>query len=199
VDGSPHCTVLRYYSVLLPYSFSVCEQAEKLEVLDHAFSVTSMSASIGQWLCLRIRHWSKGEARTSLYYHLRTYYWFTLAMPSGVWQWYSVEYMVNKGQQRTVFLYTRLSPRRSCPRIISQLVFIVGLAPSICMNQGSSDQIIEPHHPKCSGETSNQNNFCLSSWSNRKVFAQVSLIINLFSSDAHSMTQYWCIKCFSCI
>ena len=35
-------------SVLLPYSFSVCEQAEKLEVLDHAFSVTSMSASIGQ-------------------------------------------------------------------------------------------------------------------------------------------------------
>ena len=26
----------------------VCEQAEKLEVLDHALSVTSMSASIGQ-------------------------------------------------------------------------------------------------------------------------------------------------------
>ena len=35
-------------SVLLPYSFPVCEQAEKLEVLDHAFGVTSMSASIGQ-------------------------------------------------------------------------------------------------------------------------------------------------------
>ena len=33
--------------VLLPYSFSLCEQAEKLEVLDHK-SVTSMSASIGQ-------------------------------------------------------------------------------------------------------------------------------------------------------
>ena len=33
-------------AVLLPYSFSVCEQAEKLEVPDHAFSVTSMSASI---------------------------------------------------------------------------------------------------------------------------------------------------------
>ena len=45
------CMVLRYYSVLLPYSFSVCEQAEKLEILDHAFSVTSMTASIGQWLC----------------------------------------------------------------------------------------------------------------------------------------------------
>ena len=42
------CMVLQYYSVLLPYSLSVCEQAEKLEVLDHAFSVTSMSASIGQ-------------------------------------------------------------------------------------------------------------------------------------------------------
>ena len=70
VHASLRCTVLRYYSVLLPYSFSVCEQAEKLEVLDHAFSVTSMSASIGQWLCLRIRHWSKGQARTSLDYHL---------------------------------------------------------------------------------------------------------------------------------
>ena len=35
-------------AVLLPYSFSLCEQAEKLEVLDHALSVTSMSASIGQ-------------------------------------------------------------------------------------------------------------------------------------------------------
>ena len=35
-------------AVLLPYSFSVCEQAEKLEVLDHAFTVISMSASIGQ-------------------------------------------------------------------------------------------------------------------------------------------------------
>ena len=35
-------------SVLLPYSLSACEQAEKLGVLDHAFSVTSMSESIGQ-------------------------------------------------------------------------------------------------------------------------------------------------------
>ena len=35
-------------SLLLPYSLSVCEQAEKLEVLDYALSVTSMSASIGQ-------------------------------------------------------------------------------------------------------------------------------------------------------
>ena len=34
--------------VLLPYSLSVCEQAEKLEVLEYAFSVTSKSASIGQ-------------------------------------------------------------------------------------------------------------------------------------------------------
>ena len=38
-----------YYRLLLPsHSFSVCEQAEKLEVLDHDFSATSMSASIGQ-------------------------------------------------------------------------------------------------------------------------------------------------------
>ena len=48
VHASQHCMVLRYYSVLLPYSFSVCEQAEKLDVLDYALSVTSMSASIGQ-------------------------------------------------------------------------------------------------------------------------------------------------------
>ena len=34
--------------VLLPYSFSLCEQAEKLEILGLAFSVTSMSTSIGQ-------------------------------------------------------------------------------------------------------------------------------------------------------
>ena len=33
-------------ATLLPYSFSVCEQAEKLDVLDHAFNVTSMSVSI---------------------------------------------------------------------------------------------------------------------------------------------------------
>ena len=32
-------------------SFSVYEQAEKLAVLDHAFCVTSMSASIWQLLC----------------------------------------------------------------------------------------------------------------------------------------------------
>ena len=32
VHASLRCMVLRYYSVLLPYSFSVCEQAEKLEV-----------------------------------------------------------------------------------------------------------------------------------------------------------------------
>ena len=38
IHASLHCMVLRYYSVLLPYSFSVCEQAEKLKVLDHAFS-----------------------------------------------------------------------------------------------------------------------------------------------------------------
>ena len=44
------CTAWCYgtTAVLLPYSFSVCEQAEKLDVLDHALSVTSMSASIGQ-------------------------------------------------------------------------------------------------------------------------------------------------------
>ena len=35
-------------SVLLRYSYSVCEQAEKLEVLDHDFTVTSMGSSIGQ-------------------------------------------------------------------------------------------------------------------------------------------------------
>ena len=39
--------VMLLLSVLLPYSLSVCE-AEKLEALDHALSVTSMSASIGQ-------------------------------------------------------------------------------------------------------------------------------------------------------
>ena len=46
LDCSAWCNAtIRYYC---PPSFSVCEQAEKLEVLDHAFSVTSMAASIGQ-------------------------------------------------------------------------------------------------------------------------------------------------------
>ena len=35
-------------STIALFFLSVCGQAEKLEVLDHAFSVTSMSASIGQ-------------------------------------------------------------------------------------------------------------------------------------------------------
>ena len=38
---------IRYYCPFLSLCVST-EQAEKLEVLDHAFSVTSMSASIGQ-------------------------------------------------------------------------------------------------------------------------------------------------------
>ena len=35
-------------SAIALFFLCVCEQAEKLEVLDHAFGVTSMSASIGQ-------------------------------------------------------------------------------------------------------------------------------------------------------
>ena len=41
--------VLVLLSVLLPYSLSVCEQAEKPELFDHAFRDTLMRASIGQW------------------------------------------------------------------------------------------------------------------------------------------------------
>ena len=37
-------TTIRHYC---PPSFSVCEQVEKLDVLDHAFTLTFMSASIG--------------------------------------------------------------------------------------------------------------------------------------------------------
>ena len=48
MDSSMQCKVLRYYSLLLPYSFSVCDQAEKLEVLDHAFAVILTTARIGQ-------------------------------------------------------------------------------------------------------------------------------------------------------
>ena len=42
------CGTVRYYC---HPSFSVCEQAEKLAVLDHAFTVISMSANIWQLLC----------------------------------------------------------------------------------------------------------------------------------------------------
>ena len=42
------CATICYYC---HPSFSVCEQAEKLAVLDHTFSVTSMIASMCQLLC----------------------------------------------------------------------------------------------------------------------------------------------------